>query len=239
MISVLTPTIREEGIAVVRKALKRQTYRDFEWLVGSYFKPAIGKDGKWIKDDFKGGFWSLNRIYNRLIKKAQGDLIVSWQDFTYANPDALEKFAFHFKNEPKTIVTGVGNKYTNESWTTKIWQDPREREDQGNFYGCYFNDIEGNFASIPKKAIYDIGGFDEQLDFLGFGMDWYGVLDRINDFGGYDFKIDQSNKSYSLEHTRVGGEKAWDQHNLVYGGYLDRKEKLIRDVRWPRLDYLE
>ena len=237
-ISILTPTIREDGVQIVKKSLSRQTSKDFEWLVGSYFNPKIGKSGRWIKDDFKGGYWSLNRIYNKLIKEAKGDLIVSWQDFTYADPEAIEKFAFHHKNEPKTIVTGVGNKYSNQSWAVKTWQDPRERTDQGSFYGCYFNDIEGNFCSCPKEVLLKIGGFDEKLDFLGFGMDWYGVFERIKDFGGYDFKIDQSNKSYSLGHPRVGGEKRWEHNNLIHGGYIKRKKELIKKDVWPNLDYI-
>ena len=43
MISVITPTIRNEGLAIVDKALRRQTYRDIEWWGGSQFKPDHGR----------------------------------------------------------------------------------------------------------------------------------------------------------------------------------------------------
>jgi len=234
VISVITPTIREGGLELVSRALRRQTV-EFEWLIGSPFNPKI-EGAKWVEDDFGGGFWSLNRIYNKLIKAASGDLIVSWQDFTSATPQALEKFLFHFNNEPKTLVTGVGNKYTDTNWVAKVWQDPRERVDQGSFYQCDFSDIEWNFCAVPKQAIYDVGGFDERLDFLGFGMDGYSVNERIFDLGGYDFKIDQSNKSFSTTHDRIGG---WENNNLIHGGYVQRKRELIDNGTWPVLNFLQ
>ncbi len=237
-ITVLTPTIRRDGLELVRKALRRQTEQDFEWLIGSPFNPRI-PEARWIEDDFRGGFWTLNRIYNKMIKQTKAPLLVSWQDYTYATPEALEKFLFHFQQEPKTLVTGVGSKYSDETWTVKTWQDPRERNDMGSYYLCYWNDWEGNFAAVPKQALYDVGGFDEKMDFLGFGMDWYGVLNRINDLGGYDFKIDQTNKSYSLEHGRVGGSDRWEKYNLIHGGYVKHREELLKRGKWPVLSYLK
>lgn len=59
--------------------------------------------------------WTLNRDMNTAIKKAQGELIISWQDYTYAKPDALEKFWFHYKQNPKAVISGVGNKYEDSS----------------------------------------------------------------------------------------------------------------------------
>jgi len=235
-ISVITPSIRKEGLKLVSKALKKQTFRDFDWWVGAPFPPLeeINYD-YWILDDFKGGFWSLNRIYNKLIEHSRGELIVSWQDYTYAKPDALEKFWFHYQNNPRAIVTGVGNKYKDESWQVKIWQDPRERNDQGSFYECYPNDIEFNFCAVPREAFYQIGGFDEKMDFLGYGMDGISVVERL-DALGWKFYIDQTNKSYSLKHGRP---KGWEKYNLLHGGYIKRKKQLIEKGKWPVLDYLK
>ena len=236
MISIITPTIRPKGLEIVAKSLSWQTLTDYEWLVGSSFKPE--HDCVWVKDDFKGGFWTLNRIYNKLISKAKGNLLVSWQDFTYADPEALSKFLFYYRKDRRTIATGVGGKYEDDSWTNRVWQDPRERDDLGSMYETDFANIEGNFCGVPKRAMYDIGGFDEELDQLGFGMDWYGVLERLYDFGGYRFMIDQTNKSYSLEHGRVGGKK-WDKHNLLDGGYQRRRTELIKADVYPVLGYLQ
>lgn len=229
-ISVLTPSIRKEGLGLVKKALSQQSFQEFEWLVGSPFEYH---DAYWVKDNFKGGYWSLNRIYNKLIKKAKGELIVSWQDFTYAKPDALEKFWVDYE-ATHGVISGVGNKYSDDTWTSMVWKDPRERADQGSFYACNPVDIEINFAAIPKKGLYDIGGFDEEMDFLGFGLDGVSVSQRL-DLLGYMTYLDQANKSYSLTHGRPTG---WDEHNLLGDKYFEHMKGLIDKDVWPRLKYL-
>jgi len=234
-ISVITPTIRELGLDIVKKALSRQTFKSFEWIIVSPFDPKIGV---WVKDPGKneGDVWSLNKAYNAGIKKAKGDLIVSWQDYTFADPDVLERFYFHFQNEPKTLVTGVGNKYKDvyPQLGEMTWKDPRERTDQGTFYPCNFSDVEWNFCAVPKQALYDIGGFDESSDQF-FGMDGYGVNERLWDYGGYDFKIDQAIRSYSLPHDR---DKDWEEFNAIHGAYQAHKWKLVENRQYPVLNYL-
>lgn len=237
-ISVITPTIRKDGLPLVMKALKRQTFEDFEWIIGSYFNvdhiiENMNVDMAWIKDEYKDGIWSLNRIYNDLIVKSRGELIVSWQDFTYANPDALEKFWNNYQ-ATKGAVSGVGNKYADETWSVKTWQDPRERADQGSFYACTPQDIEFNFCAVPKQSLCDIGGFDEEMDFLGFGMDGVSVAERLDAVGCMTY-LDQSNKSYSVGHSRP---KGWDEHNLLGQGYFKRRQELFDKGEWPRLQWL-
>lgn len=200
-ITVITPTNRgDEALTLVIKSLKQQTFKDFEWILQ---RPDSKPEGL---------AWTLNRDYNTAIRKAKGDLIISWQDYTYAKPDTLERFYDHFTTEPNTLVTAVGNKYENESWTVLAWKDPRIRDDQGTYYPCYFSDIEWNLCSIPKNAIYSVGGFDESLD-TKYGMDGFSVNDRINLMGGYDFKIDQSIKSYSIPHSRP---ENWEKNNWIH-----------------------
>lgn len=219
-ISVITPTIRPDGLKLVEKALKRQTFQDFEWIVQ-------GREGELPE----GCVWSLNRDYNTAIRKAQGELIVSWQDWTYANPDCLERFWTHYQQEPKTLVTAVGNKYDDESWMVENWRDPRINTKYGTFYPCYFNDIEWNLCAVPKDALYAVGGFDEKLD-QWFGMDGYSVLDRLNMLGGWDFKIDQNIRSYSLVHGRPDH---WEEKNALHGPYQQRRTDYLTQ---PRLEYL-
>lgn len=219
MISVISCTNRPpDALELVERSLKRQTFKDWEWIVQ---RPEGERP--------KGLVWTLNRDYNTAIKKSKGDLIISWQDWTYAKPDTLEKFWTHYQQEPKTLVTAVGNKYSDDTWIVKTWQDPRERDDQGTFYGCYPTDIEGNLASIPRQALYDVGGFDEEMDKY-YGMDCYNVFQRINKFGGYDFKIDQTIKSFSLEHGRLDGSK-WDEMNWLkdnrYEEYVKTQSKTL------------
>lgn len=222
MISVLTPSVRKHGLRLVEKALKQQTYKNFEWIVQ-------GREG-----DIDGNVWTFNQDMNKAIKKSKGNLIISWQDWTYAKPDTLERFWTHYEQEPNTLVTAVGNKYMDETWTVETWRDPRMRDDQGTYYQCYFSDIEWNLCAVPRQALYDIGGFDENMD-KKYGMDGYSVNDRINLLGGYDFKIDQSIKSYSLEHGRLDGEK-WDLNNWNGEPYLEYRKSYLAN---PRLSYLQ
>ena len=160
-----------------------------------------------------------------MLREATGDLIVTWQDYTYSPPDTLERFLFHFNREPKTIVGAVGNKYADDTWKVKTWQDPRERGDQGSFYQCYYNDIELNLASFPKQAFYDVGGFDEELDKYSSlcGLD---VLARLSIIGGWDFKLDQTIKSFSTEHGRL---PEWEENSPFRGVWQNRLKNYVKN----------
>ena len=219
MISVLTASVREKGLELVKMALKRQTV-NFEWVIGSPFKPKIDFPHKWVKDPGKndGDFWSLYKTYNAMLKETRGELIISIQDFTFFHPDTLERLWFHYQNEPKTLIGAVGNKYADDNWKVKTWQDPRENNKFGSFYQCYFNVIEWNLCSVPRKAIYEVGGFDEYLDKYSSlcGLD---ILTRLNILGGWDFKLDQSIKSFSTEHGRLPD---WDKNSPFHGVWQKR-----------------
>lgn len=219
-ISILTPSIRKEGLALVEKSLRRQTFTDYEWLI----------DDSPEKDE--GDYWGVYKAYNRLLRRAKGELIISWQDYTYARPDTLERFWGHYETEPKTLVTAVGNKYSDDKWRVMTWKDPRIRSDQGSYYGCYFNDIEWNLCSVPKEAIYSVGGFDETLDKYSSlcGLD---VLARLNMIGGYDFKLDQDIKSFSLEHGRL---PEWEENSPFNGVW---QKRLVEYKENPILGYLK
>lgn len=242
-VSIITPTIRPDSLAIVHKSLMSQGFADWEWLIGSSFDPKI-KDAKWIKDDFEGGFWSLNRMYNKLVSRSSGEIIITWQDWIYAKPDAVEKFV---ENVIKTngVVSGVGDQFSRlNKWgkpEMKIWSDPRKTNEYGSFYECNWNDAEFNFAAFPKELFEKVGGFDEGLDFLGVGGDQLQLCDRLNSIGAR-FYLDQTNESYTLRHDRsdFGGQKEWDsKHVLFVRGksglslYDERKKELIGSDSWP------
>jgi hypothetical protein len=230
-ISVVTPSIRPEGLKIVEKALKNQTFKDYEWLVNS--------------DKYEGGFWGLNRAYNDLFRKAKGELIVTLQDWIYVDPEGLQKFWDAYEAYPKAVVSGVGDQYeTTDKWgkpQIKIWSDPRKRMDQGSFYECYPNDAEWNWCAIPKKLLYDVGGMDEELDFLGYGGDQLQVGERL-DAIGVKFYLDQTNESYTIRHDRssFGGQENWDKNHVLFNGkYEKRKIDLVKEGKWPKLSYLQ
>ena len=158
-------------------------------------------------------------------------MIVSWQDWTYVNPDTLDKLWTHYKCEPDTIISGVGHKYSDDTWTQLIWKDPREREDMGRFYETDYNNIEWNFCSVPKQALYDVGGFDEYFDKFSSlcGLD---VLARLSAVGGWRFKLNQDIKTYSLNHGRL---PEWEKNEPFNGPWQDRLHSYIAN---PVLKYL-
>lgn len=222
-ISIITPSVRHEGLKLVERSLRQQTFTDFEWIVGSPTPPTLTIDYKWVKDPPKneGDYWTLYKCYNAMIKEAEGDLIISWQDYTYVKPDTLERVWTHYQANPKAIIGVVGNKYSDETWTNKIWKDPRDRGD--DFIDCPFFDVEWNWCAIPKQALYDVGGFDEELDKYSSlcGAD---VAQRLEFLGTYQFKLDKSIKTYSTEHGRL---PEWEEHS-PFGEVWKNKVKQYR-----------
>jgi hypothetical protein len=248
-VTVISPSIRPKGLDIVLQSLKNQTFKDWEWLIGSSFDPKI-KEARWVKDDFKDGYWTLNRIYNKLFKEAKGDILVSWQDFIWAPPDALQKFV-NKVTETGGLVSGVGDQYDSLNKYGKpeipIWWDPRKRTDFGAFYKVYPGDVEWNFAAFPKKAVFDVGGMDEGLDFLGVSGDQLQIVNRMDDFG-YKGYLDQTNESFTLRHGRedFGGEDEWNSKNVVMvknkegvSIYDQRVKELKESANWPVLNYLK
>lgn len=237
MISVITVTNRDENaLKIIEKALKRQTFEDFEWIIGRPEYPEFLREMSFIyvQDPPKnaGDYWAVYKAYNACLREARGELIVSVQDNTFFSPDGLEKFWTHYELDPKGLVSGVGNKYLDDTFTVLTWKDPRERSDQGSFYKCYPNDIEWNYCAVPRQAILDVGGFDEEMDKYSSlcGLD---VLDRLNIVGGWEFYLDQTNKSYSLEHPRYAN---WEENLPFREAYPKR---LLEYKENPRLEYLK
>ena len=224
-ITVITPTIRKEGLAIVQKALEEQTFTDFDWLICSPFDTKNW--ATWIPDNFVGGLWTLNRAYNALIRASDSELIVSWQDFTYAGKDTLSRFWKHYEYEPKMLVSALGHKYEDDTWRNRTWEDLRSGG------RCPFNYVEWNLCSCPKQSLVDIGGFDEEADFLYYGMDGYQVNARLADYG-HSFYCDPKIESFSLGHGRVPD---WDKRNGMGSGkgepYMKRVQELKGGNLWP------
>lgn len=239
-VSVITPTIRKDGLKVVETGLKNQTFKDFEWLICSPFEPDNVKiPYRWIKDDYKGGFWSLNRAYNALFRESAGSIVITLQDWIWIYPNGLDKFV-QAVSKHAAMISGVGDQFCELDQYGKpvfqVWGDPRRTSEFGSFYECFWEDCEWNYAGFPKKLIYDIGGMDEELDFLGYGGDQYQVCERLSE-SGVKFFLDQTNESRTLRHGRV---KDWDHNHVLLNGMYDRRKTvLIQEGKWPILDYLK
>lgn len=138
-ISVITPTIRPIGLEPTRQALLKQTFRDFEWLV----------------DINCTGEVDLNKSLNKMIKRAQGELIVFVQDYVELPEDGLQKFWDAHKERPAFYTVPV-SKY-DEDGETWDWRAKRDGV-------IDWMDWEIDCGSAPREYLFNVGGFDEELD---------------------------------------------------------------------------
>ena len=244
MISVIIPTNRPGGLEHAKACLPGQDFPDFEILVGSPSDPSFGR---WVIDDFKGGFWSLNRIYNRLLAEARGTLIVTLQDFTWIRPDGLSRFwALHERTGG--LISGVGDRHErvglDGSHGEPCWRDCRKNRmwRSGTPLGSDSlgkdawrsrqpSSHEWNWACMPRDAILGVGGMDEEMDFLGFGCDNVSAAERMFELG-HPFFIDQGNEAFCQLHGRPPG---WEAHHARKRLYRLRKEELQASGSWPVL----
>lgn len=217
MISVITTTVRPKGVEITQKCLRRQTHTDFEWIVVA--PRQIHKELTVTPDTLladppkkKGDFWSLCKAWNLGYATAKGELVVNIQDMIWFPPDTLERFWIHYQNNPRSLVTGVGDHYSDLDErgvpTNVVWKDPRKRLDQGSFYEINFPDMEMCVASIPKQAVLDCGGIDEKYDRAN-GIQEKEMCMRLGRLD-YRFYIDQSLEYRAIRHPRLTED--WDKH---------------------------
>lgn len=183
-ISVLTPTIRPFGLEMIRQSLMQQTFTDFEWLV------EVGLD----KHD-------LNAAYNRMLRRAKGELVVSLQDCIKVGPDYLQKWWDIYHVYPNTFMTAPVGK-------VKDWRDQDEKpvwdwraarmNDTDLIRDCNWDCWEIDNGAAPLKALKAIGGFDEALD-GHWSCDNVNVGKRAL-LAGYTFKCLFDNPGIAWDH---------------------------------------
>lgn len=229
MISVISPTVRLEGLEIVKQSLDKQTFKDFEWIVVSPFEY---KDcDVWLEDPPKedGDFWTLCKAWNKAYANAKGELIVNVQDLIFIPEDTLERFWWHYKANPKHLVTAVGDHYDSELKKV-VWTDPRKRKDQGTYYEISPSDMEMSVNSIPKQAVIDCGGIDEEYD-KGPGVQEKEMAIRLSVLG-YKCYIDQEIEYKGIHHDRL--TKDWDEKYWnVTAPLLQRHVREMLDVKRP------
>lgn len=173
-ISVITPTIRETGLQTVADGLRNQVFKDFEWLVDINITD---------KSD-------LNQSLNKLINRAQGELIVCVQDYIRIPSDGLLLFWQAYENNPRGFYTapvGKTKDFETVKWDWRIYTDKSD-----------WMRWEIDYGSAPRSALKEIGGFDEKLDeYWGF--------DNVNaglraEMAGYTFHCLPTNKAFAYDH---------------------------------------
>ena len=178
-ITVATPSIRPEGLKVVQESLERQTFKDFEWCVELGI-PGRGHD--------------LNAAYNRILRRAKGELFVSLQDWTKILDDGLERFWTAYQENPKTFFTAPHGKTLD--WKAQDW-DWRAYADAKPDWKCW----EIDWGCAPTQALKEIGGFDEELDKY-WSCDNVNVGFRAN-LAGYNFANLHTNPAVGLHHNKL------------------------------------
>lgn len=177
-ITVVTPSIRPEGLARVRAGLLEQTFKDFEWLV----------EINWT------GETDFNEAMNRMIGRARGELIVSVQDFIRIPPGGLQRFWDAYVEKPGFYTAPVGKIVHEEDdprWDWRVHKDGP----------IAWNEWEICYGAAPRKALIDIGGFDEILD-SAWGFDNVNTAYRAH-LAGYPFYCMPENQSVAIDHDAL------------------------------------
>lgn len=211
MISILTPSIRPKGLAIIQKCLSEQTYQDFEWLVEIGI-PTRGCD--------------LSRAFNRMLRRAKGEWIVILEDYIRIEPDGLEKF---FKiADPKKLYTGPVGKTLN--WKDVKW-DWREF---GKIREVDYRRWEIDWGFGPLQAFKDVGGFEEEYDQF-WSNENVEIAYRMSKLG-YKFYVTPDNKAIHYNHDKVFKHPFRHKFNSAFhSAYLQDIEMGNQPVK---LDYL-
>lgn len=184
-ISVITPSIRPEGLSITQESLGRQTFKEFEWLT------EIG-----LKKEH-----DLNKALNRMVKRATGELIVILQDYIRVSPDYLQKFWDAYKRDSETLYTAPVGKVDNleyagsPKWDWRAWTNGENNPIE---VSCKWDCWEIDSACVPLKLLKEVGGFDEELDKF-WSCDNVSVGCRA-DMAGFKFKNLFSNPSLAFDH---------------------------------------
>lgn len=252
-ISCITPSIRPEMLEMVGKCLEKQTFSksNFEWIIvvpnkniGYRTEELIDFEqinGHWLVEPVKreGDFYNLNKAWNTAFKKVKGELVISIVDGLWFPKDTLQRFWEHYENNPRACISGVGHQYqevSNGKPEVLVWRDPRFRMDYGSFWEINPIDCELCCTSIPKQAILDVGGVDEEYD-RGAACSEKEMCLRM-DKAGYRFFIDSSIEYRAIYHPRIGGKEEWDKHYDIACDLLAKHIHEINNGTRLKLDFI-
>lgn len=214
-ISIITPTIRENGMAMLRESLLKQTLpkSDWEWIVCSPFR--YDYCDKWIPDPPKneGDLYGYHKAINELIKVAEGELIICVNDMTALFPDVLEKFWKHFQEDPMKIYCGLGNPEVKEEAKEygQKWLDIRWNYISQPIQATNLINFDTALSGIPKKALDVIGypAIDPVYDQYACWGDREMLVNVMKQ--GYRLFIDSTINFDGFTHMGHPEMKDWDE----------------------------
>lgn len=232
-ITIVSPSNRTGGLNIVGMCLKNQTMQDFEWLICSPKKEPqpISYNHFLEPEKKKGTFYSLNAAWNKLINQAKGELVVFIVDYTEFPPNALEILWKHYVDTPTSCVSGIGYQFNDKN--ELVWKDPRFQPKE--LFPIMPIDMELRLASIPRRAIQAVGGFDEEYDKVVANSEkemCYRILTL-----GYIFVIDQRITYKFYKHEDHG--KEWDRLYKESVKLMNKDVDEIRLGKRLRLNYVQ
>lgn len=233
MIDVVTPSVRNDQLDMVKKCLDRQTFKDFTWhIVGPVDRATVKEPEK-----REGDYYNLNKAWNAAYRQAKGRLIVSIVDGLWFPPDTLEHLLNHYLMNNKACVTCIGHQYDrveNGKPEHMVWRDPRARTDQGSFYEVPHTEMELCIASFPRQAVLDVGGVDEEFDKFA-ALSEKEMMARMYK-AGYKTYISQTIEYRAIQHPRLS--TTWDEHYQKGWPYYEQCMKDIASGKRLKLAFL-
>lgn len=183
-VSVLTPSIRPQYLQMAQECLARQTNQEFEWLV------ELGMNNS--KE------WGLPADWNKMLRRAQGDIIVAYQDCITIPDDAIEKIlTLNFEKKAYTFPIGHPQRPDEEP----SWDWRKYRETVIGKARLTANQWELDLAAAPRSLFFEVGGFDE--DFCK-GWSWENVeIGWRAEAAGYEFYVSQVTHGIAIEHDKI------------------------------------
>lgn len=181
-ITVITPSIRPEGLKVTFNTLQKQTFQDFEWLT---------------RMSLPGDRSDLCYQMNQAIKEAKGELIVFLQDYIEIGADGLQRMWERYQAEPNVCWTApVGKKDMDNpgkvNWDWRSYWDKKEE--------VTFERWEIDWGAAPTKA-FKGELFAEEYD-AGFGWENVDLAYRLAK-NGWKFKVDRYNEAEAMDHDKM------------------------------------
>lgn len=253
LVTVVTPTIREGWWEMMYHTLKRQTYKNFEWLIVDDHKEdrsdiAKGFDLpiRYIRGDKATGSYTkkhaLARANNIALREANGELLVFLQDFIAIPEHGIEWLVNVYQDHPDALIAPVDEYYfaqkpdtSNEvDWwpgeldiyTGMAWRNVRQ-----TFEGVRETDnpqdFEMNYCAVPTKIAKKLNGwyefFDDQMGFDNTEFA-YRALQL-----GYKIIIDDTNVARCIEAEGQNGRSTINRD--YWDHFINKEYPPIRDER--------
>jgi len=176
-ISVIYLTKNKYGIDILKDNLKRQTFQDFEVIIGDELdRKIMGYKCFKPKPPREGCVWNLNSAYNEAIDMVSGKLTVFLQDYIWIPDDSFKRMWnwYRIYKEDAAVCTGgtSGKRPTFKEYREGCLKPFDLKEDlKSGLEEINWNGYEINFAMFPSKRLKEIK-FEEDMDKWYSGDCW-------------------------------------------------------------------